>query len=132
MIQRRYEVYVMSESSIQFDPSLYVPADHAAPSYGPVKGVLWLFFLASGIASIIGNILIRTKFLPAATASNYHQIAMLGFGLHMIGPVFAAGAVALSPRVKLLKTLSVLVLVVAGAFSLFLIFTGIFTITHIR
>ena len=122
----------MSESLIHFDPSLYIPAEKTEPRYGPGKGLLWLIFLAAGTASIIGNILIRTKFLPQATASDYHQIAMLGFALHMLGPVFAAGAVALAPRVKLLHALSVLVLVIAGAFTLFLIFTGIFTITHVR
>ncbi len=122
----------MSESLIHFDPSLCIPAEKAAPRYGPGKGLLWLIFLAAGTASIVGNILIRVKFLPQATASDYHQVAMLGFALHMLGPVFAAGAVALAPRVKLLHALSVLVLVIAGAFTLFLIFTGIFTITHIR
>lgn len=122
----------MSESVIQFDPSLCVPASKQSPAYGPVKGILWLIFFAAGVASIIGNVMIRMKYLPNATASNYHQIAMVGFGLHMVGPVFAAAAIALSPRVKLLHALSVLVLVIAGAFTLFLIFTGIFTITHVR
>ncbi len=122
----------MSQTTVEFNPSLCIPADTMERRYGPLKGFLWLIFFVAGVGSIVGNILIRTKFLPAATASNFHQIAMLGFALHMIGPVFAAGAVALSPRVKILHALSVLVLAIAVAFTLFLIFTGIFTITHTR
>ena len=122
----------MSQTPIEFNPSLCIPAANSESRYGPLKGVLWLVFFVAGVGSIVGNILIRTKFLPAATASNFHQVAMLGFALHMIGPVFAAGAVALSPRVKILHALSVLVLAIAVAFTLFLIFTGIFTITHTR
>jgi hypothetical protein len=122
----------MSEATIVFNPDLCIPAKPNDGSYGPFKGILWLIFLAGGIGSIVGNVLIRTKYLPAATAANFHQVAMLGFGLHMVGPVLAAGAVALAPRSKALHGVSVLVLAIAVAFTLFLIFTGIFTITYVR
>jgi|GEM_PF-2671383 hypothetical protein len=122
----------MTDTAIEFNPALCIPAPTSETKYGPIKGILWLIFFAAGVASVIGNILIRATFLPGATSSNFHQVAMLGFALHMIGPVFAAGAVALSPRVKILHALSVLVLAIAVAFTLILIFTGIFTITHTR
>ncbi len=122
----------MSADVITFDPALCVPAEPRPASYGPIKGVLWLVFLLIGIASVIGNVFIRFVYLPHATSQDYHQIAVLGFALHMVGPLFAAGAIALAPRIKILQGFTVLMLAINVAFTFFLIFTGIFTITHIR
>ncbi len=100
--------------------------------YSAIKGILWFIFFAAGVAALITDLLLRFKYLPVAEPLHFNKIGMINVTLQLVSCYISGAAIGLSPPNKLLRGISVAVLIANVAFIMLLIATGPFGLSHTR